>query len=157
MQKKYDLKETSLVVRWGTSLVMSLQWRWGWSSQCSSGFWIVDTIILSRHDSGPWETQSFESWKGWGPIAKLLPLVDSFLLSTNEKLLFFPNTFNWFPNTAFWFFYSSDGNRDIGKKQCLGTIWMCLGKNRGFSLVERRNESTNGKNFAIGPQTFGSA
>ena len=28
--------------------------------------------------------------KGWGPIAKLLPLVNSFLLSTNEKPLFFP-------------------------------------------------------------------
>ena len=27
--------------------------------------------------------------KGWGAIAKLLPLVDSFLLSTNEKTLFF--------------------------------------------------------------------
>ena len=27
--------------------------------------------------------------KGWGAIAKLLPLVDSFLLSTNEKALFF--------------------------------------------------------------------
>ena len=26
--------------------------------------------------------------KGWGAIAKLLPLVDSFLLSTNEKALF---------------------------------------------------------------------
>ena len=27
--------------------------------------------------------------KGWGAIAKLLPLVDLFLLSTNEKALFF--------------------------------------------------------------------
>ena len=27
--------------------------------------------------------------KGWGAIAKLLPLADSFLLSTNEKALFF--------------------------------------------------------------------
>ena len=31
----------------------------------------------------------FKNWKGWGAIAKLLPLVDSFLLSTNEKALFF--------------------------------------------------------------------
>ena len=30
-----------------------------------------------------------ESDKGWGAIAKLLPLVDLFLLSTNEKALFF--------------------------------------------------------------------
>ena len=29
------------------------------------------------------------SLKGWGAIAKLLPLVDLFLLSTNEKALFF--------------------------------------------------------------------
>ena len=27
--------------------------------------------------------------KGWGAIAKLLPLVNSFLLSTNEKARFF--------------------------------------------------------------------
>ena len=27
--------------------------------------------------------------KGWGAIAKLLPLVDSFLLSTNKKAQFF--------------------------------------------------------------------
>ena len=26
------------------------------------------------------------------------------------------------------------------RKQCLGTSWMCLGKNRSFSLVEGRNE-----------------
>ena len=30
-----------------------------------------------------------ENSKGWGAIAKLLPLVDLFLLSTNEKALFF--------------------------------------------------------------------
>ena len=35
--------------------------------------------------------------KGWGPIAKLLPLVDSFLLSTNEKPLFFPKPIQLVP------------------------------------------------------------
>ena len=41
-----------------------------------------------------------------------------------RSFYFSPNTFNWSPNTAFWFFYLSDEDRDIGKKQCLGTSWM---------------------------------
>ena len=39
-----------------------------------------------------WSVQFFAELilpKGWGAIAKLLPLVDLFLLSTNEKALFF--------------------------------------------------------------------
>ena len=61
--------------------------------------------------------------KGGEPIAKLLQFVNSFLLSTNEKPLFFPKPIQLVPKHCFLiliFFYSSDGNRDIGKKQCLG-------------------------------------
>ena len=38
---------------------------------------------------------------GWGPIAKLLPLVDSFLLFTNEKPLFFPKPIQLVPKQRF--------------------------------------------------------
>ena len=65
-----------------------------------SNIWLETKFALC-----PCEKMLSHFFKGWGPIEKLLPLVDSFFLSTNEKPLFFPNPFNWSPNTAFWFWF----------------------------------------------------
>ena len=58
--------------------------------------------------------------EGWRPIAKLLLI--HFSSPTIRRFYFFPNTFNWSPKTSFlfWFFYSSDEDRDIGKKTVFG-------------------------------------
>ena len=48
------LKNTwNCVTRWGTSRVMRRQCLWGWRSQISEGFSIVDTINFSWHSSAP--------------------------------------------------------------------------------------------------------
>ena len=67
---------------------------------------------------------SFKNADAYVYTGLMLNAQNSFLLSTNEKLLFFPKHIQVVPKHCFLiliFFYSSDGNRDIGKKQCLGT------------------------------------
>ena len=68
--------------------------------------------------------------KGWGPIAKLLPLDDSFLLSTNEKLLFFFQTHSTGPQTLLSysdFFNRVTGNEILTKSSVSGPVeWQQL-------------------------------
>ena len=47
---------------------------------------IIANCTVKQGSLGTWVV---EFLKGWGAIAKLLPLVDSFLLSTNKKAQFF--------------------------------------------------------------------
>ena len=63
--------------------------------------------------------------KGWGPIVKLLPLVDSFLLSTNEKLLFFPKHIQLVPKHCFLiliFFIRVTGTEILAKTIAGGQV-----------------------------------
>ena len=68
--------------------------------------------------------------KGWGPIAKLLPLIDSFLLSTNEKLLFFPQAHSTGPQTLLSdsdFFIRVAGAEILAKSSVWGPVeWQQL-------------------------------
>ena len=67
---------------------------------------------------------SFKNADAYVYTGLMLNAQNSFLLSTNEKLLFFPKHIQLVPKHCFLiliFFYSSYWDRNIGKKQCLRT------------------------------------
>ncbi len=64
---------------------------------------------------------SFKNADAYVYTGLMLNAQNSFLPSTNEKLLFFPKHIQLVPKHCFLIFYSSNGDRDIGKKRCLGT------------------------------------